>query len=62
MRGRSFVLVVLLAATTGACSYAHIGSGEVGVVRTPDGIEQHVYTPIAVAICGSSHMRLRGAS
>jgi len=28
-----------------ACSYAHIGSGEVAVVRTPDGVQQKVYPP-----------------
>jgi len=43
MKGMSLALVAL--ATTGACSYAHIGSGEVGVVRTPDGIQQKIYTP-----------------
>jgi regulator of protease activity HflC (stomatin/prohibitin superfamily) len=27
-----------------ACTYASIGSGEVGVVRTPSGIDPHIYT------------------
>ena len=34
----------LLFATVTACTYASIGSGEVGVVRTPSGIDPHVYT------------------
>lgn len=28
----------------GACTYAHVGSGEVAVVRTPDGVSPTVYT------------------
>jgi regulator of protease activity HflC (stomatin/prohibitin superfamily) len=31
-------------ATTSACTYATIGSGEVGVVWTPDGVEKKVYS------------------
>jgi len=27
------------------CSYAHVGAGEMAVVRTPDGVEQHAYPP-----------------
>jgi regulator of protease activity HflC (stomatin/prohibitin superfamily) len=34
-----------IVALLGACTYAHIGSGEVGVVRTPRGMDSHVYTP-----------------
>ena len=28
---------------TAACTYAHVGSGEVAVVRTPAGVDPHVY-------------------
>jgi regulator of protease activity HflC (stomatin/prohibitin superfamily) len=35
-----FVLVSVI----GGCTYAHVGSGEVAVVRTPDGISQTVYS------------------
>ena len=28
-----------------ACTYARVGSGEVAVVRTPGGMDPHVYTP-----------------
>ncbi len=31
-----------LGAFTNACSYAHVGSGEVGIVRTPNGMNQQV--------------------
>ena len=37
--------IVLGCMLSSACSYAHVGSGEVAVVRTPDGVEQHVYQP-----------------
>ncbi len=39
--------VVALAAVVfaGACSYAHVGSGQVAVVRTPDGVDSKVYGP-----------------
>jgi regulator of protease activity HflC (stomatin/prohibitin superfamily) len=30
---------------TGACSYAHIGSGEVGVIKTPDGVQPKPMPP-----------------
>jgi regulator of protease activity HflC (stomatin/prohibitin superfamily) len=40
---RTFAFACLMASA--ACSYAHVGSGEVAVVRTPDGVEQHVYQP-----------------
>ncbi len=40
---RHLVLVVI--ATSAACAYAHVGSGEVAVVRTPDGVQQKVYPP-----------------
>ncbi len=35
----------LVGAMVGGCTYASIGSGEVGVVRTPSGMDPHVYTP-----------------
>lgn len=38
------VWLVLIAATA-ACSYAHIGSGEVGVVKTPDGVRPKPLPP-----------------
>jgi regulator of protease activity HflC (stomatin/prohibitin superfamily) len=38
------VSILILIGAAG-CSYAHIGSGEVGVVRTPDGVENKVYPP-----------------
>jgi len=38
-------VVLLLALTSTACSYARVGSGEVAVVRTPDGVQNHVYPP-----------------
>lgn len=34
-----------LATLISACTYASIGSGEVGVVRTPSGMDPHIYTP-----------------
>jgi regulator of protease activity HflC (stomatin/prohibitin superfamily) len=34
-----------LAAASSACSYAHVGSGEMGVVKTPDGVQPRPYTP-----------------
>ncbi len=37
--GNKQVWLAALVAVTGACSYAHIGSGEVGVVKTPDGVK-----------------------
>lgn len=37
-------VIALLVAASGACNYAHIGSGEMGVVKTPDGVKQ---TPLA---------------
>ncbi len=40
------VLAALIAGA-GACSYAHIGSGEVGVVKTPDGVQQ---TPLQAGV------------
>ncbi len=36
-----FVLALSLCS---ACTYAHVGSGEVAVVRTPDGVSPTVYT------------------
>jgi regulator of protease activity HflC (stomatin/prohibitin superfamily) len=37
-------IALALSFCTAACTYAHVGSGEVAVVRTPDGISQTVYT------------------
>jgi regulator of protease activity HflC (stomatin/prohibitin superfamily) len=37
-----FTFLGLSASITTGCSYAHIGSGEVGVVRTPDGMSPKV--------------------
>jgi regulator of protease activity HflC (stomatin/prohibitin superfamily) len=37
---KALVLVAL-----SACAYARVGSGEVAIVRTPGGMDQHVYTP-----------------
>jgi regulator of protease activity HflC (stomatin/prohibitin superfamily) len=37
--------LALALAALGACSYARVGSGQVAVVRTPDGVEQKVYPP-----------------
>ncbi|MFT3692817.1 MAG: SPFH domain-containing protein [Kofleriaceae bacterium] len=31
--------------TLSACTYARVNSGEVAVIRTPAGVDQHVYTP-----------------
>jgi regulator of protease activity HflC (stomatin/prohibitin superfamily) len=28
-----------------ACAYAHVGSGEIAIVRTPDGIDKKIYPP-----------------
>lgn len=38
-------LATALAALAGGCFYAHVGSGEVAVVRTPDGVQQKVLPP-----------------
>ena len=38
-------LALSLVTGTTACSYARVGSGEVAVVRTPDGVQNHVYPP-----------------
>jgi regulator of protease activity HflC (stomatin/prohibitin superfamily) len=35
-----FVMVISVVA---GCAYAHVGSGEVAVVRTPEGMDAHVY-------------------
>lgn len=39
---KALALVVL---SVSACTYARVGSGEVAVVRTPGGMDPHVYTP-----------------
>jgi hypothetical protein len=39
-----FRTVALGVIACSACTYASIGSGEVGVVRTPSGVDPHVYT------------------
>ncbi|HEY6037877.1 MAG TPA: prohibitin family protein, partial [Kofleriaceae bacterium] len=36
---------LVVACCTAGCSYAHVGAGEMAVVRTPDGVEQHAYSP-----------------
>ncbi len=36
---------LFLAAAPTACSYARVGSGEVAIVRTPDGVRDKVYPP-----------------
>jgi regulator of protease activity HflC (stomatin/prohibitin superfamily) len=41
----SSLLASALALATSACSYARVGSGEVAIVRTPDGVEKKVYPP-----------------
>ena len=38
-----FVLIPVCGLASTACSYAHVDSGEVAVVRTPDGVDPHVY-------------------
>ena len=43
MHLRSAWLVIVIATT--ACSYAHIGSGEVGVIKTPDGVQPKPLPP-----------------
>ena len=35
--------ILLLFSFTAACTYAHVGSGEVAVIRTPAGLDNHVY-------------------
>jgi regulator of protease activity HflC (stomatin/prohibitin superfamily) len=37
-------VTLVVGATTNACSYAHIGSGEVGVVQTPEGMNPSTLT------------------
>jgi regulator of protease activity HflC (stomatin/prohibitin superfamily) len=37
-------IALALSFCTAACTYAHVGSGEVAVVRTPDGMSPTVYT------------------
>lgn len=37
--------VATLLVAGGACSYAHIGSGEVGVIKTPDGVQPKPLPP-----------------
>ena len=44
VRGLMSLLVLILGSLTTACSYAHVGAGEVAVVRTPEGVRQKVYT------------------
>lgn len=39
------IVAMFMALSSAACSYARVGSGEVAVVRTPDGVEQKVYPP-----------------
>jgi regulator of protease activity HflC (stomatin/prohibitin superfamily) len=39
------VFAVAMGVCTNACSYARVGSGEVAVVRTPDGVDKKVYPP-----------------
>ena len=36
---------LFVVAATAACSYAHVGSGEVGVVKTPDGVRPKPLPP-----------------
>ncbi len=50
--------VALGLCTLGACTYASIGSGEVGVVRTPQGMDPHVYTAGDWRIGGDDHARI----
>ena len=38
-------MAAVLALGTNACAYAHVGSGEVAVVKTPDGVDQNIYGP-----------------
>jgi prohibitin 1 len=38
-------MLAALVAAVGACSYAHIGSGEVGVVKTPEGVQPKSLSP-----------------
>jgi regulator of protease activity HflC (stomatin/prohibitin superfamily) len=40
-----------------ACNYASVGSGEVAVVRTPTGVENHVYTTGDWKIGGDDHAK-----
>lgn len=41
---RNLGTLALACCGLGACTYAEIGSGEVAVVRTPSGMDPHVYT------------------
>jgi regulator of protease activity HflC (stomatin/prohibitin superfamily) len=43
MNGLRYVAFGMLGVQLG-CTYASIGSGEVGVVRTPNGMDPHIYT------------------
>ncbi|HTR51210.1 MAG TPA: prohibitin family protein, partial [Kofleriaceae bacterium] len=45
MNRQSLVACAAIAVLTGACSYAHIGSGEVGVIKTPDGVQPKPVPP-----------------
>jgi regulator of protease activity HflC (stomatin/prohibitin superfamily) len=44
MNARLNLALGLTGALMNACTYTSIGSGEVGVVRTPSGMDPHVYT------------------
>src|SRR5579863_6973415 len=45
VKAHCLVACAATAALTGACSYAHIGSGEVGVIKTPDGVQPKPMPP-----------------
>ena len=45
MQPQTKLVALAMAAIACACSYAHVGSGQVAVVRTPDGVNQKVYPP-----------------
>ena len=47
--------IALVLSLVTACSYAHVGSGEVAVVRTPDGVSPIVYTTGDWRIGGDDH-------
>jgi regulator of protease activity HflC (stomatin/prohibitin superfamily) len=47
--------LVLSSLVLGACSYARVGSGEVAIVRTPEGVAKRVYPPGDWRIGGDDH-------
>lgn len=44
LRGAGLAFALASGAVSTGCSYAHVGAGEVAVVRTPEGVRQKVYS------------------